>query len=65
MFGYIIREENILKGENYKNGMVRLKTEGEKVEKGGIVFRYYTKGENDLIKKIEELDIKIDEALQK
>lgn len=45
--------------------MVKLKTEGEKVEKGGIVFRYYTKGESDLIKKIEELDIKIDEALQK
>ncbi len=45
--------------------MVKIKTEGERVEKGGIVFRYYTKGENDLIKKIEELDIKIDEALQK
>lgn len=65
MFGYIIREETILKGQNYKNGMVRLKAEGEKVKKGGVVFRYYTKGESDLIKKIEELDIKIDEALQK
>lgn len=63
--GYIIREETVLKGQNYKNGMVKIKTEGERVEKGGTVFRYYTKGENELIKKIEELDIKIDEALQK
>ena len=45
--------------------MVKIKAEGERVEKGGTVFRYYTKGESDLIKKIEELDIKIDEALQK
>lgn len=63
--GYIIREESVLKGQNYKNGMVKIKTEGERVEKGGTVFRYYTKGENELIKKIEELDIKIDEALKK
>lgn len=63
--GYIIRDETVLKGENYKNGLVRIKAEGEKVAKGEAIFRYYTKGEEDLKKKIEELDIKIQEAWEK
>ena len=29
--GYIIRNEKVIKGENYKNGMEQIKTEGEKV----------------------------------
>ncbi len=60
--GYVIRDETVIKGENYKNGMVQIKSEGEKVAKGEAIFRYYTKGEEKLIKKIEELDIKIQEA---
>ena len=44
--------------------MVKIKGEGEKVSKDSSIFRYYTKGEEGLIKKIEELDIKIDEAMQ-
>ena len=63
--GYIIREEAIIKGENYKNGMSQIKTEGERVAKGEAVFRYYSKGEENLVKKIEELDKKIDEAMAK
>lgn len=63
--GYIIREETIVKGENYKNGMSQIKTEGEKVAKGEAIFRYYSNGEDNLVKKIEELDIKIDEAMSK
>lgn len=63
--GYIIREETIVKGENYKNGMSQIKTEGEKVAKGEAIFRYYSNGENNLVKKIEELDKKIDEAMSK
>lgn len=63
--GYIIREEVIVKGENYKNGMSKIKQEGEKVAKGEAIFRYYLNGENNLIKKIEELDKKIDEAMLK
>lgn len=63
--GYIIREENVLKGENYKNGMVQMKTEGEKVSNGEAVFRYYSNGEDDLNKQIIELDLKINEALEK
>ena len=60
--GYIIRDEEVLKGENYKNGLVQIKAEGEKVAKGEAIFRYYTSGEEDLTKKIQELDVKIQEA---
>lgn len=60
--GYIIRDETVLKGENYKNGLVQIKAEGEKVAKGEAVFRYYTAGEESLKEKIKELDIKIQEA---
>lgn len=63
--GYVIREETVVKGENYKNGMSQIKTEGERVAKGEAIFRYYSNGEENLIKKIEELDKKIDEAMGK
>ena len=63
--GYIIREEKVLKGENYKNGIYQIKSEGEKVAKGEAVFRYYTSGEEDIKKKIQELDIKIQDAWDK
>ena len=38
--GYVIREEKITKGQNYKNGMEQIKAEGEKVAKGDNIFRY-------------------------
>ena len=60
--GYIIREETVLKGENYKNGIYQIKSEGEKVAKDEAIFRYYTSGEDDLKQKIQELDIKIQEV---
>lgn len=60
--GYVIREETVIKGENYKNGMVAIKNEGERVAKNETVFRYYSQNEEQLVKKIEELDSKIDEA---
>lgn len=61
--GYIIRDETVLKGENYKNGIEQIKTEGEKVAKGEAIFRYYTNNESDLVEKIKDLDVKIDEAM--
>lgn len=63
--GYIIREETVVKGENYKNGMVTIKNEGERVSKDDTIFRYYSSNEEQLVKKIEELDLKIDEAKNK
>lgn len=61
--GYIIRDEQVVKGENYKNGMEQIKTEGEKAAKDESIFRYYSKNEDDLIKKIAELDEKIQEVM--
>ena len=43
--GYVIRDEKKIQGNNYKNGMVQIKTEGEKCAKDENVFRYYSKGE--------------------
>lgn len=61
--GYIIREETVVKGSNYKNGMAQIKTEGERVAKDEAIFRYYSSGEENLKKKIADLDSKIDEAM--
>ena len=63
--GYIIREEEILKGENYKNGISQIKAEGEKVALKENVFRYYTKDEDSLIIKIQELDNEIAQTQSK
>jgi len=60
--GYVIRDEKKIQGNNYKNGMVQIKAEGEKCAKNENVFRYYSKGEEELVNKIHELDEKIDEA---
>ncbi len=63
LFGYVIREEKIFQGENYKNGISQIKTEGQRVAKGDPIFRYYTNNEEGLVKKIADLDIQIQDAL--
>ena len=50
--GYIIRNEQIVKGNNYKNGMEQIKAEKEKAAKGEAIFRYNSKNEEELKKKI-------------
>lgn len=62
--GYIIREEKLFQGENYKNGIYQIKTEGERVAKGDPIFRYYTNNEEELVKKISDLDLQIQDALE-
>ena len=61
--GYVIRDEVVVQGKNYKNGMEKIKSEGEKVAVNEAVFRYYTKNEDSLKEKIAELDSKIQEAM--
>ena len=63
--GYVIRNEQVVKGNNYKNGMERIKNEGEKTAKGDSIYRYYSKNEEKLKEQIAELDTKIQEALTK
>lgn len=62
--GYVIRNETVVQGNNYKNGMVQIKSEGERVAKGDSIFRYYSNNEENLVKKIQELDVKIQEAME-
>ena len=62
--GYIIREEKLFQGENYKNGIYEIKTEGQRVAKGDPIFRYYTNNENSLVQKIAELDSQIQDAME-
>lgn len=61
--GYVIREEQVIQGDNYKNGMEQIKAEGEKAAKEESVFRYYSKNEDQLKMQIQELDEKIQEAM--
>lgn len=61
--GYIIRDEQVVKGEKYKNGMEQIRSEGDKAAKGESIFRYYSKNEDNLKKQIEVLDEKIQEVM--
>ena len=61
--GYVIRDEKVVKGQNYKNGMMQIKSEGEKAAKNENIFRYYSNNEETLKQKIENLDNKIQEVM--
>ena len=50
--GYIIRDEVVIQGENYENGMLKIKNEGERVAKGDSIFRYYSSGEEQIKEEI-------------
>lgn len=62
--GYIIRDETIVQGENYKNGMEQIIDEGQKVAKNEPVFRYYSQNEDSLKKQIDELNVEIQTAMK-
>lgn len=62
--GYLIREEKLFQGNNYKNGISQIKTEGQRVAKGDPIFRYYTNNEANLTQKIADLDLQIQDALE-
>ena len=63
--GYVIREEEVLKGENSTNGLTQIVTEGTRVSKGESIFRYYANNEEEITKQIEEINKKIDKELSK
>ena len=62
--GYLIREEKLFQGNNYKNGIAQIKTEGQRVAKGDPIFRYYTNNEEKLVQQIADLDLQIQDALE-
>lgn len=61
--GYVIRDETVVRGENYKNGMEQIIVEGEKAATNENIFRYYSANEESLKEKIAQLDTKIQEAM--
>ena len=61
--GYVIRNEKVVKGENYKNGMEEIIGEGSRAAANENIFRYYSNNEENLKQKISELDAKIQEAM--
>lgn len=63
--GYIIRNEQVVKGNNYKNGIYQIVSEGERASKNQTIFRYYGKSESELQQKISDIDEKIQKALEK
>ena len=62
--GYVIRDEKVVKGQNYKNGMEQIKLEGEKVATNENIFRYYSNNEENLKQRVAELDQKIQEVMK-
>lgn len=62
--GYIIRDEIVIKGENYENGIYSIVSEGEKVAKSDSIFRYYSDSEKEISTKITEIDYKIQGLLE-
>ena len=62
--GYIIRDEVVLTGNNYNNGLTAIISEGERTAKGDTVFRYSATDESEIIAKIKELNVKIQEAFE-
>lgn len=63
--GYIIRDEVVIKEENYDNGIYAIVSEGEKVAKQDSIFRYYSDSEKEIYNKITELNYKIQELIEK
>lgn len=61
--GYIIRDEKVFQGANYQNGMDQIVSENERVTKDENIFRYYSAGEEELVKQISALDTQINEAI--
>ena len=57
--GIIIREENLIDIPNSEDGIVAIKTEGDKVGKGESIYRYCIENEDDINAQISEVDKEI------
>lgn len=62
--GYIIRNETVIKDEENLNGIYAIATEGQKVAKGEVVFRYYKESEKETTENIKKIDYEIQEELE-
>lgn len=62
--GYIIRDEQVIKNEEYQNGIIPIAGEGEKVYKNEAIFQYYSNEAKQLSEQITALDLQIQEKLK-
>ena len=62
--GYIIRNEQVIKNEEYQNGIIHIAGEGEKVYKSEAIFQYYSDETKQLSNQITDLDLQIQEKLK-
>lgn len=62
--GYIVRNEKVVKGENFENGIYAIALEGQRVAVGESIFRYYNDSEKEIETKIKESNYKIQELLE-
>lgn len=61
--GYIIRRENVINVPDSNNGVVAIKSEGEKVGKGESIYRYCVEDEDEINRQIEDVDRQIQENI--
>lgn len=62
--GYIIRDEKVVKGDNYQNGIYAIASEGQRVAVNESIFRYYSDSEKEIKTQINGLNFKIQELLE-
>ena len=63
--GYIIRNETVIKSEEYQSEILQNAGEGERVSKNEAIFQYNNNETEELINKIQEIDFEIQEMLKK
>ena len=63
--GYIIRDEEVKKSENYKNGIYAIASEGQRVAINEPIFRYYSDKEKQINTQISEINYQIQDLLEK
>lgn len=62
--GYIIRDEEVKKSDNYQNEIYAIATEGQKVAINEPIFRYYSDSEKEINSQINDINYKIQELLE-
>ena len=63
--GYIIRDEQVKKIDDYTNGIYTIASEGQRVAINEPIFRYYSDTEKQITDQITEINYKIQELLEK
>ena len=62
--GYIIRDEDVVDTSSYDGIIKTAVSDAERVSKGAQIRKYVSKAEEQLMKKISDLDTKIEQAIE-